>query len=114
MSAFDLAELAADVGPNPRTIGVLLELDGPAPGLDVVRAAVRARLGWSPRLAQRMRRVPLGSGRPVWQDVAVDLGHHVRARTAEATDLLPVTAGIVSERPPATGRCSNSRSCSTR
>lgn len=31
MSVFDLAELAADVGPNPRNVGVLLELDGPAP-----------------------------------------------------------------------------------
>ena len=83
MSAFDLAELAADVGPNPRTIGVVIELDGPAPDVDVVRDWVRARLGLVPRLAQRMRRVPLGAGRPVWEDVTVDLVHHVRARTAE-------------------------------
>jgi diacylglycerol O-acyltransferase len=97
MSAFDRAELAADVGPNPRTIGVLLELDGPAPDLDVVRAAVRARLGLVPRLAQRTLRVPFGAGRAVWQDVAVDLDHHVRARSAGAADLLELTAAILSE-----------------
>lgn len=78
MSVFDLAELAADVGPNPRNIGVLIELDNLAPDLNAIRAAVRARLGLVPRLAQRMRRVPVGAGRPVWEDVAVDLNHHVR------------------------------------
>ncbi len=97
MSVFDLAELAADVGPNPRTIGVLLELDGPPPGLDDVRSAIRARLGLAPRLAQRMRRVPLGAGRPVWEDVVPDLNHHVRARSGRAADLLEVATAILSE-----------------
>lgn len=97
MSVFDLAELAADVGPNPRTIGVLLELDGPALDLATVRATLRARLGLVPRLAQCMRPVPVGAGRPVWQDVAVDLDHHVRARSADAADLLGVTAAILAE-----------------
>ena len=97
MSVFDLAELAADVGPNPRTIGVLLELEGPAPDLDAVRAGMRARLGLVPRLAQRMRRVALGAGRPVWEDVAVDLDHHVRGRSARAVDLPVVAAEILSE-----------------
>ena len=97
MSVFDLAELAADVGPNPRTIGVLLELDGPAPALDAVRAGMRARLGLVPRLAQRMRPVPFGAGRPVWEDVAVDLDHHVRGRSAGAADLLPIAAAVLSE-----------------
>ncbi len=95
MSVFDLAELAADVGPNPRTIGVLLELDGPPPDLDDVRASIRARLGLSPRLAQRMRRVPFGAGRPVWEDVEPDLGHHVRGRSALAADLLEVATAIL-------------------
>ncbi len=97
MSVFDLAELAADVGPNPRTIGVLLELDGPSPDLVDVRATIRARLGLSPRLAQRMRRVPFGAGRPVWEDVTPDLEYHVRARSARAADLLEVAAVILSE-----------------
>ena len=97
MSVFDLAELAADVGPNPRTIGVLLELDGPPPDLDDVRASIRARLGLSPRLAQRMRRVPLGAGRPVWEDVEPDLCHHVRARSARAANLLEVATAILFE-----------------
>lgn len=82
---------------RPGHIGVLLELDGPAPDLDAVRAAVRARLGLAPRLAQRMRRVPVGAGRPVWEDVAVDLDHHVRARSVDAADLLGVAAAILSE-----------------
>ena len=97
MSVFDLAELAADVGPNPRTIGVLLELDGPPPDLEEVRASIRARLGLVPRLAQRMRRVPLGAGRPVWEDVTPDLGHHVRVRSARTADLLEVATAIVCE-----------------
>ncbi len=97
MSVFDLAELAADVGPNPRTIGVLLELDGPPPELDDVRASIRDRLGLTPRLAQRMRRVPLGAGRPVWEDVAPDLGHHVRGRAARGADLLDVATAILFE-----------------
>jgi len=97
MSVFDLAELAADVGPNPRNVGVLLELDGPAPTIGDVRLAVARRLGLVPRLTQTMRRVPLGAGRPVWADVAVDLEHHVRVRTAEPDDLLTVTAGVLAE-----------------
>jgi hypothetical protein len=97
MSVFDLAELAADVGPNPRNIGVLLELDGVAPDVRVVRDAVRARLGLAPRLAQRLRRVPSGAGRPMWENVAIDLEHHVRARSADKADLLGLTAAILSE-----------------
>ncbi|WP_407343109.1 wax ester/triacylglycerol synthase domain-containing protein [Pengzhenrongella phosphoraccumulans] len=97
MSVFDLAELTADVGPNPRNVGVLLELDGPAPQVDEVRSAVAVRLGLVPRLAQSMRPVPAGAGRPVWADVAVDLDHHVRARTADPADLLTVAAAILLE-----------------
>jgi diacylglycerol O-acyltransferase len=96
MSVFDPAELAADVGPNPRTIGMLLELNG-ALDVDVVRHVVRDHLGIVPRLAQRMRRVSVGAGRPVWEDVPVDLDHHVRARRADTADLLGVTAAILSE-----------------
>ncbi len=97
LSVFDLAEIAADVGPNPRTIGVLLELAGPPVAVDAVRQTIRAHLGLVPRLAQRVRPVPLGSGRPVWQDVPVDLAHHVRARSARAEDLMDVAAAILSE-----------------
>ena len=97
MSVFDLAELAADVGPNPRNVGVLLELDSPAPQVDAVRSAFAARLGQVPRLSQSMRRVPFGAGRPVWADVPVDLEHHVRARTADPADLLAVAATILTE-----------------
>ena len=97
MSVFDLAELAADVGPNPRNVGVLLELDSPAPQVDAVRSAFAARLGQVPRLSQSMRRVPFGAGRPVWADVPVDLEHHVRARTADPADLLAVAAAILTE-----------------
>ncbi|MCY7341177.1 MAG: wax ester/triacylglycerol synthase family O-acyltransferase, partial [Pseudonocardia sp.] len=78
MTVFDLAELASDVGPNARNVGVMIELEGGAPGLDAVRASVGDGVGLVPRLAQRMRRVPLGCGRPVWEDVAVYLDHHVR------------------------------------
>jgi diacylglycerol O-acyltransferase len=97
MSVFDLAELASDVGPNARNIGVMIELAGRAPDLDVLRASVGERLGLAPRLAQRMRRVPAGCGRPVWEDVAVDLDHHVRGRSADEADLLAVAAAVLSE-----------------
>ncbi len=47
MSVFELAELAADLRPNPRNVGVLLELAGPAPmigdvGLAVASGSVRS------------------------------------------------------------------------
>lgn len=105
LSVFDLAELAMDVGPNPRSIGALLEIEGPAVDATEVRDAVRARLHQVPRLSQRVRRTPLGVGRPLWQDAVVDLDHHVRARSATADDLLGVAAAVLSEpmdprRPP--------------
>ena len=97
MGVFDLAELAMDVGPNPRHIGALLELEGPTVDVAQVREVVRARLGLVPRLSQHVCRQPLRAGGPVWRDVRVDLDHHVRARSTSPEALLGLAAGILSE-----------------
>ena len=54
-------------------IGALLVLDGPTvPTPDAVRSLVVERAASVPRLRQRLVRVPLGAGRPVWVGVDAD------------------------------------------
>ena len=70
--------------------------DGPPPTLAEVRDLYRRKLHLVPRLRQRMRRIPLGIGRPAWvDDPEFDLSYHVRAcglprpgGTAELTTLM--------------------------
>lgn len=72
--------LASDVGPAPMQVGALLVLDV-APGFDVAVAKqlIAERLAAIPRLRQRLVRVPLGFGRPVWvDDPAFDIHAHVQ------------------------------------
>lgn len=52
----ELAELAADLGPDPRVIGVVLELDGPAPDDEHLARLLGERLGRVPHLAVRLDR----------------------------------------------------------
>jgi diacylglycerol O-acyltransferase / wax synthase len=79
----DLTYLAT--GPSSSNLGVVLELDGPAPPLDVLLAALAPRVAAIPRLRQRIRRLPRGCGRPIWvDDPAFDLRQHVSVRTLAA------------------------------
>ncbi|WP_205650695.1 WS/DGAT/MGAT family O-acyltransferase [Actinoplanes solisilvae] len=59
-------------------------LDGPAPSQAEFAEAIRGRLALVPRYRQKVRRVPLNLGRPVWvDDPDFDLDFHLR-RTALA------------------------------
>ncbi|GID32343.1 WS/DGAT/MGAT family O-acyltransferase [Paractinoplanes brasiliensis] len=59
-------------------------LDGPAPTQSEFATAIRGRLALVPRYRQKVRRVPLNLGRPVWvDDPDFDLDFHLR-RTALA------------------------------
>ncbi|WP_162616404.1 wax ester/triacylglycerol synthase domain-containing protein [Xylanimonas allomyrinae] len=91
-------ELAFDVGPDPRTIGVVLRLAGPAPSEDRLAAILAARLPAAPRWASRVRRTP--GERPRWDPVAVDVAAHVRTvRSGSATDddVLAATVHVMRE-----------------
>src|SRR5690242_9273469 len=59
-------------------------IDGPAPRQEELIRAIRGRLPLIPRYRQKVRRVPLNLGRPVWvDDPDFDLDFHLR-RTALA------------------------------
>lgn len=65
-------------------IGSVAVFEGPAPGQDEIRGLFERKLHLLTRYRQRMRRVPLALGRPVWtDDPAFDLDYHLR-RTAVA------------------------------
>ena len=104
LSSNDLAERAADVGPDPRLIGAAVEVDGPLLDIDHIRDLVAGRLGEAPLLTRRACGVPWGCGRPVWQDVTPDLAVHVRAATCpEPGDrhaLLDLAARLAAEDLP--------------
>ena len=79
VSALDLLQLASDAGAVPNQVGAVLVLDT-SNGFDVERAAalLGERIERVPRLRQRLTRVPMGCGRPIWvDDPHFDLGRHV-------------------------------------
>ena len=80
-SPSDRAFLAMDSGEVPEQFGVILMLDD-AGGLDLARTRrlLAERVLAVPRLRQRLVRVPLGCGGPVWvDDPGFDIRRHVRA-----------------------------------
>ncbi len=106
VSANDLMELATDVGPVPTQIAGVLVLR-PGPDFDVEAAAdrVAARLAGVPRLRQRLRRAPLGCGRPYWlDDPRFEARRHVRVvdcgPPGDETALLQVALRAVMQRLP--------------
>ena len=68
-SAADMMERASATTPAAAQIGAILILT-PASGLDlgVVRSALAERVVGVRRLRQRLRRTPIGCGRPIWID----------------------------------------------
>lgn len=72
----DAAELAGDVGPDPRLIGVVAELDRPIE-LDALRALVAERLPNQPILARRVVRDGPATWKASWETVEVRLEDHV-------------------------------------
>ncbi len=88
VSATDRTFLAADTGPVPGQIGVLLMLDdGSGPDVQALREVLGQRIAAVPRLRQRIVATPLGCGPPVWlDDDTFDLARHVRAVAAPGLD----------------------------
>jgi hypothetical protein len=112
LSVFDLAELAADVGPNARNIGVLLELGGPALDLD---HHVRGRSAAAAELLEVTAAIlseQLDPARPWWTLTVVDVpderraalvwsSHHAMADGPSVlAGVLAVLQGGPARRPP--------------
>lgn len=72
----DAAELAGDVGPDQRLIGVLAELEGPV-DLAAVRAAVSTALPSLPVLGRRFVRQGPATWSAAWESVQVRVADHV-------------------------------------
>ena len=79
----DAAELAGDVGPDPRLIGVLAELDRPI-ALAALRELIAERLPAQPILARRVVRNGPATWNASWQRVDVRVEDHVfEVRTSD-------------------------------
>jgi diacylglycerol O-acyltransferase len=72
----DAAELAGDVGPDPRLIGVLAELDRPIE-LDALRTLIAERLPGQPILARRVVRDGPATWKACWESVELRVEDHV-------------------------------------
>ncbi|MCV2487888.1 WS/DGAT domain-containing protein [Geodermatophilus sp. YIM 151500] len=106
VSQADLAMLASDSGRLRQQIGALLLLgDGPPLDPGTADRLLAERISAVPRLRQRIVRVPLGGGQPIWlDDPAVDPARHVRRRVcphpADEEALLALAADLVTEPLP--------------
>ncbi|HXZ77527.1 MAG TPA: wax ester/triacylglycerol synthase domain-containing protein [Streptosporangiaceae bacterium] len=80
-SPSDRAFLAMDSGEAPEQFGVILLFDeGAGPDLTRARRLLAERVPAVPRLRQRLVKVPLGCGGPIWvDDPRFDIRRHVRA-----------------------------------
>ncbi|WP_436498227.1 wax ester/triacylglycerol synthase domain-containing protein [Actinokineospora sp. HUAS TT18] len=85
-SPTDRAFLAMDTGRVPEQFGVVLRTDQVGPiDLTWIRQLLAERVPAVPRLRQRLFRVPLGCGGPIWvDDDAFDIRRHVRAVACSA------------------------------
>ena len=103
VSADDLMSLASRRHPPPLQVGAVLIFDV-RDGLDVgsLRAVLQQRIVAVPRLRQRLERVPLGCGRPLWvDDPDFNIDDHltvieIRSKTDDA-DLLDLAADLVTQ-----------------
>lgn len=103
-STNDLVMLAIEAGGQlENCVGAVLVLSGGA-GFDIAdaRRVLADRIGGVPRFRQRLVRVPLGCGRPVWVDEPMfDAGRHIRHERCPApgdTDaLLQLAVGVCAE-----------------
>lgn len=89
LAPLDVSFLALEDDVNHMHVGSIAVFAGPAPAQAELLALIESRLDQAPRHRQRVRSVPFGTARPVWEDdVHFKLDHHVR-RTA-----LPAPGGI--------------------
>ena len=106
VSTDDLMSLAARRHPPPLQVGAVLIFDVRG-GLDIgsLRAILQQRIAAVPRLRQRLEKVPLGCGRPVWvDDPGFNIDDHLtvieeQPETDDA-DLLDLAASLVTKPLP--------------
>lgn len=102
LSTLDASFLHLERKVQPLHVGSALLFEGPAPSQDELTAAIESRLDLLPRYRQRVRRVPLDLGRPVWvDDPGFILEDHVRHATVpnpgDEASLRDLAAVIMSE-----------------
>ena len=102
----DLTILATDRGSVPMNIGAILRFDAQGgPSWATVVELLSARVPTIPRLRQRLQRVPIGCGRPVWvDDPDFQLDRHLIHREwpppGGDRQLLDVAADVLCQRLP--------------
>lgn len=100
----DVTILATDRGSVPMNIGAIFQFNAQGgPSWATVVEALSARVPTIPRLRQRLRRVPIGCGRPVWvDDPGFQLDWHLIHREwpppGGNRQLLDVAADLVCQR----------------
>ena len=106
VSADDLMSLASRRHPPPLQVGAALILEAPGE-LDVggLRTVLQQRIAAVPRLRQRLQKVPLGCGRPIWvDDPGFTIDDHVTVVTphpeADGAGLLDIAADLVAKPLP--------------
>jgi diacylglycerol O-acyltransferase len=106
VSADDLMSLVSQRHPPPLQVGAVLILEA-SNGLDIdpLRTVLQQRISAVPRLRQRLQRVPLGCGRPIWvDDPGFTIDDHVTVVTphpeADDVGLLDIAADLVAKPLP--------------
>jgi diacylglycerol O-acyltransferase / wax synthase len=106
VSAEDQMSLASGRHPPPLQVGAVLILDAPG-GIDLssLRTVLQQRIVAVPRLRQRLEKVPLGCGRPVWvDDPGFNIDDHLTMakQQSEMDDagLLDIAADLVTRQLP--------------
>jgi diacylglycerol O-acyltransferase / wax synthase len=106
-SANDLVQFSLGSDPASTQVGALMILEAGRPlELAAVRAALEERVAAAPRLRQRLRKVPLGCGRPVWVDdpsfgIARHVSEVVCPEPGGERQLLDLVATVVTTSLPA-------------
>lgn len=105
MSPLDAAFLDAEDEDRHASLAIasVAVFDGPVPGQDEFVAALNGRLPLVPRYRQKVRRVPLDLGSPVWvDDPHFDIAFHVRRTAVPApggeVELYRLVARVMSQR----------------
>jgi diacylglycerol O-acyltransferase len=105
LSPLDAAFLHAEDVDRHASLAIasVATFDGPAPSQDAIISAVGGRLPLVPRYRQKIRRVPLDLGHPVWvDDPHFDLTFHIRRTAVPAPGdeqaLCRLVARVMSQR----------------
>jgi diacylglycerol O-acyltransferase len=103
LTSVDAGFLHQEDGGAHMHIGGLGVFAGPAPTGQEFRTHIASRLPLVPRYRQKLVKMPLGTGRPVWvEDASFRIGYHVRHTALPAPggdeQLLTLVSRIVSQR----------------